>query len=359
MDIISRQSRCKERQTWIDVGKFFAIVAVMIDHTKDRLYTNENIAYLSYYSVSLFILLMGVNLYHSYKRSGIYLYEKVKNKIIGIVKPYVIATFIYHVVMQHFFHLEQFVYDLIHCSAMGPFYYVSLYVQLLVISPLIFRAFINDTRNKGFIQEVFGLVFVGFISYLTTNYSNILSIYGGGGRLFGGSYLILLYVGMLFGKYSNCYVIRKKGLIAGIIISITATVGWWRFISRDRLLLDSKLPFGSGFNPPSISFSLYGFLMLVTIWLIGKLLDVCTEGIVHIIWRKMGEIGKHTLYIFLYHRLYLQAMFPFLKDVYGIELDNIWFKRLAYFVVIIVGSIIIECIVEKSLKYCVGVYKSK
>lgn len=51
----------KNRLLWIDCAKFAAIVAVVVDHCNGFLYTNPYIAYASYYSVCLFILLAGVS----------------------------------------------------------------------------------------------------------------------------------------------------------------------------------------------------------------------------------------------------------------------------------------------------------
>lgn len=45
---------------WVDIAKFLAILAVMTDHTNGVLYSSHYIAYMSYFSVSLFILMMGV-----------------------------------------------------------------------------------------------------------------------------------------------------------------------------------------------------------------------------------------------------------------------------------------------------------
>lgn len=42
------------------------------------------------------------------------------------------------------------------------------------------------------------------VAFLTTNYTNILDIYGGGGKLLGGTYLIAFWVGMLYSA-AGCY----------------------------------------------------------------------------------------------------------------------------------------------------------
>ena len=90
----SNAVQTKERTKWVDVAKFMAIIAVMIDHTNGLLYTNQHVAYFSYYSVSLFIVVMGMTTMWSYRKGG-NLFQKVRKKCLGIIRPYIIATIIY------------------------------------------------------------------------------------------------------------------------------------------------------------------------------------------------------------------------------------------------------------------------
>lgn len=50
----------EERTKWIDVAKAIAIMAVMTDHMYYTLYSSQSIVYATYFSVSLFILVMGL-----------------------------------------------------------------------------------------------------------------------------------------------------------------------------------------------------------------------------------------------------------------------------------------------------------
>lgn len=54
-----------QRSYWIDAAKLVAILGVLVDHTQNVLYSNHRIADCSYYSVGLFIFLMGVTGYGS------------------------------------------------------------------------------------------------------------------------------------------------------------------------------------------------------------------------------------------------------------------------------------------------------
>lgn len=105
-----------------------AIIAVLVDHTYYVLYRNYNITILSFFSVSLFILLMGITTYiseakHQNKYSGIEL-----GRVNRILVPYIIATFIYKLVIDYFFDFKTFMLRLVYFNASDPFYFVLLYL---------------------------------------------------------------------------------------------------------------------------------------------------------------------------------------------------------------------------------------
>ena len=57
-------------ERWIDIGKSFAIIAVLTDHLYRILYSRGSIQYFSWFSVSLFILLMGVTTYWTFDKKN-------------------------------------------------------------------------------------------------------------------------------------------------------------------------------------------------------------------------------------------------------------------------------------------------
>lgn len=76
---------------WIDVAKCMAIIAVMVDHTNGLLYHSSNIAYASYYSVTLFILISGMMCFLSNLRHGFSWWEGVKHSTAKIFSAYLFA----------------------------------------------------------------------------------------------------------------------------------------------------------------------------------------------------------------------------------------------------------------------------
>lgn len=262
------------RKSWADFAKFLAILAVMIDHTNGVLYSNPKIAYFSYFSVSVFILISGITTYMSFEKRNVNTWGGIKKRSIGILGPYLVATFIYCIFYYRYFDLQVYLNHVIHFNVSGPLYYVLLYLQLIWIAPLLCNL-IRYSGDKSyrvalFIVEILGVIAVCF---LTTNYTNILSVYGGGGKLFGGNYLLLFFIGMLLGRLVPKITFSVKNLIALGIVAFGLSVTWWNFIATNQLQMDSKIPFGNGFNPPSISLIIYAILVVFTCYMLGNLIE--------------------------------------------------------------------------------------
>ncbi len=347
-----------QRVYWVDIAKFMAIIAVIANHTEGLLYKNPMIAWFSYYSVSLFILMMGVTVYWSYSRYKGLMLKKVVKDCLRILRPYLVATFVYEIVLDKQFSFVTFLDQSLHFYGSGPFYYVLLYLQLLLVAPLIHALLeYTGTQKNGFTTEILGLAIVIVISWFTTNRSDILNVYGGGGKLFGGTYLILLYLGMMFGSHYEKIKLNKKVSIVAFIICAAATIMWAFFISVDKSRIDSYLPFGEGFNPPSLSLGLYAILVACTVYLSEKAL--CDNEHIKKIYEKVSPIGKHTLYIFLYHRLFLDYFIPTFQNRTGIYLTNIWIMRLVYLPCMIGGPILIEIAFRRSYAMIRKVYLNR
>ncbi len=109
-----------------------------------------------------------------------------------MITAYCIATFIYGICFDGSFDLLIYVNRLVRFNASGPFYFVLLYIELMLIFWPLYKLFsmCDDTVN-GFIKEAVIWCIVVLAAVITTNYTNILDVYGGGGKLFGGTYLIL------------------------------------------------------------------------------------------------------------------------------------------------------------------------
>ena len=181
---------------WIDAARFLAMIGVMIDHTNMALFTNQYIDTFSFFCVSLFVILTGITNYWSYdgrKESAVRILGK---KLARIIRPYLIATFVYYIVQYRSFSLAGYIDRVVHFSVNGPFYFVLLYIQMILIAPLLYFWF-SWARKRRYdtLLLIAGLAAALVIASFTTRYTNILGVYGGGGKLFGGTNLVLFYLG--------------------------------------------------------------------------------------------------------------------------------------------------------------------
>lgn len=73
-DFNPREMVGNKQIVWLNCSKFVAILAVMLDHTNKILYQSSDIAYASYFSVELFVILSGMTsiclIYGMRKKAG-------------------------------------------------------------------------------------------------------------------------------------------------------------------------------------------------------------------------------------------------------------------------------------------------
>lgn len=144
---------------------------------------------------------------------------------------------------------------------------------------------------------------------------------------------------MWFAKYYNRISLKLKSSAIVFSIGFVATTGWSLFVSENRCKLDRIFPFGEGLNPPGVSLGLHAVLIAVTIYAFDQLVNNINNEKLFKLYEKAAFLGKHTLYIYLYHRLFLDFIFPLLRGTTGIVIDNMWVKRVVYFPVIIICPI--------------------
>lgn len=344
----------KITERWIDIGKCIAIIGVVTDHMMNVLYYSPTINRLTDYSVTLFILLMGVTSFWSFDNSSQCLYKKVKNRIIGIVLPYIVACFVYCIAIDGGFYWNSFWTRLINFNASGPHYYVLLYLQLIVIAPLLFFFLKLTDKFKGGVLRVIAEFIVGggviaCIAWACNIHSNIADIYAS--RLFGGSYILVLYIGLLVGKYYQKIINISKSLkvITGVVtLFFLAAIQFLIIVYDDIFKRDVIL--GSSLNPPGVVIIVYGFLFMMFVYFFDRLIAYVNRKLLNCLSTVLRFIGKHTLYIFLYHLLFVSILGYFINEW------NNWFKIPVYYLVVIMGSVAIELIMKTLKKYIIDSY---
>lgn len=344
----------KDQIKWLNCAKLVAILAVMVDHTNGLLYTNQDIAYASYYSVSLFVLVSGMTMYLSNSNHDENWAQSVIRGSKKIVIAYCIATAVYMIWQVKAFDFIQYLNYLVHFNISAPHYFVLLYLQLMLVNRFLYN-FLQKCSNslKGYLAEAGMLIAIMIFASWSTNYTNILGVYGGGGKLFGGTYLILYYFGMIVMKHgwlADTSAIKSASLLIGFG---AIWFFFWRFVCRNGLVLEIYVPYGGGYNPPSITFCIFALCVLPITFGLFTLLsrNKYTKWITDI----ANQVGKYTMSIFLYHLLVLW----FVLCVYlpSLPTENIWLARFVYFLGMILGSIFIEIIVTKVQKFIIWVLK--
>lgn len=179
----------QNRIEWIDCAKLIAVIAVAVDHCNGFLYTKPLVATASYYSVSLFILLAGISLWTAYERGHVVSFASQFQKILKILIAYATATCIGTCIIHKQFDLRTYLGYLISFNIQGPYYYLVFFMQLLIVAPILIKWcwFVNRKKYKWVLQ--LGTIgCLGWLSYVSINYTYILPVHGGG-QFLGGGYL--------------------------------------------------------------------------------------------------------------------------------------------------------------------------
>ena len=351
-DNINENVSCR-RIKWIDCTKTVAIIAVAVDHCNGFCYSSPLVAQMSYFSVSLFILLSGISTGLSFPRRKSYIHQIKKCGMLFL--QYAIATLIIQVYSQKFFDLKMYIAHILSFDIQGPFYFLLFYFQLALIAPLLmdWYAFCRE-QKKSWLWHSITLGLLGYLSYIFIAKTYILPVWGGGQFLLGGTYLLLFYIGILLSRYANLS-LKKRALI---IILLTATITWIMWL---LLMTYKKLPFdqwmlpywGNGLNPPSVELMVYALITLVMLFAVFTLAENMNNKIAGKIIDTLSFLGRNTFYIFMYHLLVKDMLLNFFPILIN---SNIWLRRWFVFCPMIVlpaiGVSVIRCC-KKRVYRCV------
>lgn len=147
---------------------------------------------------------------------------------------------------------------------------------------------------------------------------------------------------MIFAKYKVFERITTVKCLMSAVTGGAAYLGCWYFACGNRLNLDGLLHFG-GFNPPGITFMTLSIGMIFLCYGLFSLTSrvrflAAATGFV-------SRLGSHTLYIFLFHRFWLD----FILRPY-VSISDECVRALVYYGVMTGGSILIESLVGAIVK---------
>lgn len=344
----NRQCECQKKShlRWIDAAKGVAIIAVIIDHSTGILFSNRIISLCSYFSVTVFVFLAGITSYYSSERHQ---KENIQNEIIrkakSIIFPYAIATCVYQLVIDKRWEVSEYIRHLLQFDITPPFYFIVFYIQLIIISPYIYRLLNRWKGKKEKYIHCIMVVLSVFISVLCIRYTFILDVWGGGKYLLGGSYLIVYFLGEISAHY-GAFLRTSKNLLK-MLISIFVVFMCMVWLVKYEFRLDVWLdePFGPGLNPPGITLMIYGVCIVLLLYYIFSYAEITNIRLIKGVYMIISYIGHYSLYIFLYHKLVLDHL------LINFYISNIWMKRVVYIFTMLGIPILFKVIIEKVKQY--------
>lgn len=284
--------------------------------------------------MALFVVIGGFNVMSSWiKRENVI----IKKRLSGILLPYFMATIIYTAYSQHYLDVVVVLKHLLHFDASGPLYYVAVYMQLLLITPILISSLNWCCGENVIFKYILVWIVVLSICYMTVHYTNLFDIVLGGGNLFAGPWLFFWFLGMFLRKV-DLHLSLDRLNMPGLICCFALLIVWqYLFIFRG---LNLKL--GSVFGGTQVIMTWANGLQSVLIfyWIkeLTEFIKEKTGCVGKWLLLPIGFVGRHTLYVFLYHMLFLDFYRNYLEISHVV---NKWLCLLF----IIYGPIILEYIV--------------
>lgn len=290
------------RDPWIDLVKCIAILAVLVDHTFGygaRLGRDLCVSW-SFFSVSLFVLIGGYNAGRSQERRlDDALFAAVPWRGISrLLLSYLGAALVYHVFRRHSIVFCDYLHEVASFSSVNVFYFVAFYLQLLAVSPVLYRS----VRRR----PALSLVAVALAAHWLTRHSVVFeSAYGAGKCLLGGYYLMTFAIGMAFSLAKPSALLSRSSLsLATGVASLLVAIALGLEPVKDAICAANG----------KVGFILYSFspqggalmLMAIAIFLLVRSgADVVARLAGRWPVRLLLTVGRESMTVYLYHILAL------------------------------------------------------
>lgn len=307
----------RRREAWVDCGKLAGNVLVVLLHSIETLEQGDTVKNAVGVAVTLLLFLAGYTAYASTARYFAKadrqpVFYEILRRLGSILPAYALATFACIVMENHGFQLEAYLDALLHFNATSAFYFVLIYCQLTALSPALYLLAVRFNalgRAKRLACQAACMAMLLGVSYFCVHYTYMLPLFSGGRMLFGGTFLMVYYAGMLFANAKRrAQTPRRLALTAVVFLILCALcVGW---INRYGYRMEDWIgcAFGPGYNPPGLTLALYGACAVGFLYALCGWMERARSPVLQRIVRAWAWCGRYAVYIFLYHRL-LQA-FP-------------------------------------------------
>ncbi len=279
------------RQGWIDFCRGFAMIAVVIDHTQ-MLYPKFVAPYIIF-AVPMFVFLGGITSSISLEKTTSPHLKYIWKRLKPILLSYAIATAAYRIFTDGWaFSASNYLWSLLLFNVTSPFYFLAFYLQLIAVSRTLYW-YLN--RYDSIAYKLACLAILYLLSSFLMNHARILNLHGGGAFLLGGSYLFVFALGMVCSKPITEIASNPK-----MVLSLFAFSLFMLITSNQFGWIDIKIS-----NPPLLKAILYMLsmagLIISSFHLVKSSRNFMVSGGLLCI----STIGKHSLYIYLYHFLVL------------------------------------------------------
>lgn len=295
---------------WIDFLKGLAIIAVVLDHMCGILYIDYRIQLMSFYSVTLFIILAGITSYISMDKKRIINYDfgYVLKRLKSVLVKYIIATIIITTYSMRFFDLKVVLDKIINFTASGPFYFIVFFCQLIVVSPILYLFLKKVETMKKMYSKLFFLILILFmlteLGLIFTKYTLVLPLHGGGRYILGGSFLPIFFIGMIFASFNLKIKTVKTNVIFTSVGFMLLFIFFVKMCNPNSYVNKLNRIFSIwDKNPTGTVIFVYSFLVFITFWSLYILSERLVGNKFMKLFKPVEKCGEYSMDIFLYHLL--------------------------------------------------------
>lgn len=330
-------ARRSGRIVWVDLIRAISIICICMIHMQGVVYQDGRIKAACYFSVSLMLIITGYVTYKSNENRSLgEAYMHAFARVLEILVLYVLASVLYILYHERQLTVGLFWKHIRDFSASGPFYYFAFYLQYLLIGPLLVKLvkICSGKNGSNWLNAMwFGLIVV--IATLCVQYSRLGNIFAGGNMLFGGTHLIMFYLGILLAGTESRFSKVLKHMLVRVLLTVL-TVGWGYAYINGYLPFDGWLEklWYEGVNPPGLSLMVLATLVMLTGMAWFRDVNNRTGLLSPITW-----IGQNTLFVFMFHILVMEILLDraWIEDRMGL-----WWMKVLFAVVVIAGCVLAE-----------------
>lgn len=277
-----------EKNNKIQVLRGIAIVAVVLIHTVMSGYP-EGIVIRSFinFAVAMFIFISGYLTKMEIKDVKKF-YTK---RIVKVIIPYLMWTVIYTVMLGR---IDSFVWNLLTAGACVTFYYIYVYIQLVLLTPLVIKMIKSKYRVLGWLISPISIILTRYIAGFVGIPEKLNDVI----LLLCFNWFGFYYAGMILGnKVKEIKVGNIKIFLLYIIttgISIAEGVAWHMYGNEDLATTQLRLS----------SLLASGVVLVIAYLYLNDKLDIKNK----VVNKVLTILGDNSFGIFLSHILIMRIL---------------------------------------------------